>query len=223
MTAMIRLAAAFGAMVLLAQASGARAQTEFPPPQGSGHVVVVASGMSGPEHYQTVARDIAKLGYDVVLFDGNAMEGTHGAGVKSAILQAQQAPHALPGKVALVGFSLGGGMALYYGTQLPDLVTGTVVWYPATTFIKDLPGFAGRLQVPVLMFAGEADTFRGCCLIDQARALAAAATAAGKPFELVTYPDTDHDFVRDGAHYNPQAYADGLQRTGARLKAYFGQ
>jgi dienelactone hydrolase len=223
MTAMIRLAAVLGALALLAQASAVRAQTEFPPPQGTGHVVVIASGMSGPEHYQTVARDIAALGYDAVLFDGNAMEGTHGAGVKSAILQAQQSPHALPGKVALVGFSLGGGMALYYGTQLPDLVTGAVVWYPATTFIKDLPGFAGRLQVPVLMFAGEADTFRDCCLIDKARALAAAATAAGKPFELVTYSDTDHDFVKDGAHYNSQAYADGLQRTGARLKAYFGQ
>jgi dienelactone hydrolase len=51
--------------------------------------------------------------------------------VKTTIQQAQQMPHALPGKVALVGFSLGGGMCLYYGTQWPDLVTGAVVWYPA--------------------------------------------------------------------------------------------
>ena len=92
----------------LAAASIARAQQEFPPPQGKGRVVVLASGLSGPAHYTTVAREIAELGYDVVLFDGNLMEGTHGYGAKSGILQAQQMPHALPGKVALVGFCMGG-------------------------------------------------------------------------------------------------------------------
>ena len=72
-------------------------------------MVVAASGMSGPEHYTTVAREIAQLGYEVVLFDGDKMEGAQGAGVKQAIPQARQMPHALPGKVALVGCSLGGG------------------------------------------------------------------------------------------------------------------
>jgi dienelactone hydrolase len=176
--------------------------------------------MSGPEHYTTVSREIAQLGYDVVLFDGNAMEGTHGDGVKAAIAQAQQMPHALPGKAAVVGFSLGGGMALYYASQWPDLVAGVVAWYPATTFIKDVPGFAARLKVPVLMFAGEKDTFRNCCLVENARNLAAAAKAAGQPFELVTYPKTDHDFVKDGAHYNADSYKDAFQRTSARLKDY---
>src|SRR5208283_2359900 len=121
----------------------------------------------------------AKFGYDVVLFDGNEMKGTHGDGVKTAIQKAQQMPHALPGKVALVGFSLGGGMSLFYGTQWPDLVAGSVVWYPATTFIHDVPGFVSRLKVPVLMFAGEDDTYRGCCLVTTARTLAAAATGSG--------------------------------------------
>jgi dienelactone hydrolase len=222
MTGFNRLAAALAMIGGLAVGGQAAAQTEFPPPQGKGPIVVVASGMSGPEHYSAVARDIAQMGYDVVLFDGNTMEGTHGAGVKSAILEAQQAPHGLPGKVALVGFSLGGGLSLYYGAQLPDLVVGTVVWYPATTFIKDVPGFVARLQTPVLMFAGESDTYRDCCLVDKARILAQAAQAGGKAFELVTYPDTDHDFVKGGSNYNPRSYADALQRTGARLKAYFG-
>ncbi len=219
-----RLAAVFVIALLTGTAATtvAHAQQEFPPPQGKGRVVVVASGMSGPDHYSTVAREISQFGYDVVLFDGNAMEGTHGDGVKTAIQQAQQMPHALPGKVALVGFSLGGGMSLYYGTQWPDLVAGAVVWYPATTFIKDVPGWAGRTKVPVLMFAGESDTFRGCCLITTAHTLATAATAASLPFELITYPNTDHDFVKGGKHYNSQSYADALQRTGAKLKEYLG-
>jgi dienelactone hydrolase len=203
---------------LTAAAPAAMAQQEFAPPQGKGRVVVVVSGLSGSEHYTPAARDIAALGYDAVLFDGDAMEGTHGEALKSAILQAQQMPHALPGKVAVVGFSAGGGLAIYYATQWPDLVAGVVAWYPATTFIKDVPGWAGRLKVPVLMFAGEKDTYRKCCLIETAHTVADAATAAGAKFELVTYPKTEHDFVKGGSHYNAESYADAMQRTGARLK-----
>jgi len=195
---------------------------EFPPPQGKGRVVVVASGQSGPEHYQTVSAAIAKLGYDVVLFDGNAMEGTRGEALKSAIPQALAMPHALPGKVAVVGFSLGGAVALGYASLWPDQVAVDIVWYPATAPIKDIPAFAKRIQVPVLMFAGESDTYKDCCLISTARSIGAAAAAAGKPLELFTYPNTDHDFVEGGSHYNPKAYKDALDRTAAKLKEFLG-
>jgi dienelactone hydrolase len=194
-------------------------QQEFPPPQGKGPVVVVASGLSGPSHYAKVARDIAALGYDAVLFDGAAMEHTHGEAVHSAILQAQQMPHALAGKVALVGFSAGGGESLYYATQWPDLVAGVIVWFPATSFIKNVPGFVDRLQMPVLMFAGEKDHYReNCCTADNARNIATAAKAASKTFDLYTYDKAEHDFVRDGEHYNAEADADAFQKTSDRLK-----
>jgi dienelactone hydrolase len=203
-------------------AGTARAQEEYPPPQGKGRLVVVASGASGLPFYRGMAQQIAQLGYDAVLFDGNAMEGTQGAGLKTAIEQAIHMPHALPGRLALVGFSLGGGMELFYGTTHADAIAGAVLWYPATGFIHDDAGWASRLQVPVLMFAGEDDTYRNCCLIDSAHKLAAAASAAGKPFELVTYPHTQHDFIPGSASYNPQSYQDALQRMAARLKQYFG-
>src|ERR1017187_752706 len=130
-----RLAVIIGVLTCLTAASVAHAQQEFPPPQGKGRVVVLSSGMSGPAHYTDVARDIAQLGYDVVLVDGNAEEGTRGEGVRTAIQEALAMPHALPGKVALVGFSLGGGETLYYGAQWGDQVAGVVVWYPANSFI----------------------------------------------------------------------------------------
>jgi dienelactone hydrolase len=210
------------AAVAMAGSTAAFAQQEFPPPQGKGPVVVVASGLSGPAHYITVARDIAALGYDAVLFDGSAMEHTQGQAVHAAILQAQQMPHALPGKVALAGFSAGGGESLYYATQWPDLVVGVIVWFPANSFIKNVPGFADRLQVPVLMFAGEKDHFRNnCCTADVARTLAAAAKAANKPFELYTYDKAEHDFVRGGANYNAAADADAFQKTSETLKRWF--
>jgi dienelactone hydrolase len=95
------------------------------------------------------------------------------------------------------------------------------VWFPANSFIKNVPGFADRLQVPVLMFAGEKDHYRdNCCTANSARARAAAAKSAGKPFELYTYDKAEHDFVRDGAHYNAEADTDAFQKTADRLKQW---
>ncbi len=219
-----RMAAMIGLLACVIAASEAHAQQEFPPPQGKGRVVVLASGVSGPAHYTTVAREIAELGYDVVLFDGNLMLGTHGDGVKTIIQQAQRMPHALPGKVALVGFSVGGGMCLYFAAQWPDLVAGEVLWYPMNNFIHDVPGFASRLKVPLVVFAGAKDHFRdGCCLVDLDRRLAAASAAEGKQFKLIVYPDAEHDFVYGGDHYNPKDYTEAFQQTAEALKVYLSQ
>jgi len=223
MTIFSRVTAIAVAAALFAIVPAVRAQQEFPPPQGTGRLVVLASGMSGPEHYTEVAADIAKLGYDVVLFDGNAEEGTQGKGVKRDIDKARTMPHALPGKVALVGFSLGGGMDLYYGTQLTDDVAGVVVWFPANSFIKDVPGFANRVQVPLVVFAGGKDHFRdNCCTADRDTTLQQAAKSAGKSFELTVYADANHDFSKGGNNYNAKDYEDGLQYTADALKTFLG-
>jgi dienelactone hydrolase len=210
-------------LTTVAFAPAALAQQEFPPPQGKGHVVVLISGTAGPRHDREFAQAIAALGYDVALFDGNKLEGKGREGIRSAIEQAKQMPHAAPGKVALIGLSLGGGLALAYGSLMPDEVAIDVVWYPATGFFARFPGFARRIRVPVLMFAGESDTYRDCCLISTARAIATAADAAKVPFELVTYPDTGHDFIVGGSNYNPKFYKDALDRTAARLKSVFAE
>jgi dienelactone hydrolase len=220
MNIFLRLAAIIGVVTCLTSAPVVNAQQEFPPPQGKGRVVVLASGTSGPAHYTTVAREIAELGYDVVLFDGNQMAGTTGDGVKTDIMEAQKMPHALPGKVALVGFSMGGGMYLYYATQWPDLVAGAVLWYPVNSFIHDVPGFVTRLKVPVLMFAGAKDG--GCCLADLDNALAKASTAASKQFKLFVYEDAEHDFAKGEDRYNSKDYSDAFKRTADMLKEYLG-
>ncbi len=210
-------------LAFCAGSPAANAQQEFPPPQGKGRVVVLSSGMSGPEHYKEVAGAIAALGYDVVLFDGNAEENTHGSAVQAAIRQSMTMPHALPGKVALVGFSLGGGESLFYGTGpiSAENVAVAVLWYPANAFIKDIPGFANRLQVPVVVFAGGKDKFRdGCCTAAKDTVLQDASKAAGKSFDLTTYADADHDFVKGGDHYNAKDYSDAFQHMADALKQY---
>ena len=141
----LRLGAAMVATLLVLLASpGAIAQEEFPPPSGKGRVVVMASGATGIPNYRDVARRIAALGYDVVLFDANNWAGTQDRGLRDAIAQAQRMPHALPGKVGLVGFSLGGGYVLGYGTAWSDQVAVVAAWYPSTTPFKDPPAWAGR-------------------------------------------------------------------------------
>ena len=199
------------------------AQQEYPPPQGNGRVVVLVSGTAGPEHDAAFARDLAALGYDVMVFDGNKIYATGAEGLKSAIAQARQMPHALPGKVALIGLSLGGGVALAYGSMMPNDVAVDIVWYPATGFYLRIPGYASRFKVPVLMFAGESDNYLNCCLISTARAMAADALAIKAPFELVTYPGTNHDFIVGGTGYKAESYKDALSRTAARLKSTFEQ
>jgi len=213
-------AAALLVTVLLAQC--ARAQEELPPPQGKGHVVVLLSGIKGPRHDRVLAEAISALGYDVYFCDGRKMERSQGEAIRQAIQQAQKLPHALPGKVALMGVSLGGGFALGFASRWPDLVAVDIVWYPATGFTRRAPLFATRITVPTLMFAGEADDYHKCCMIETARTLAADAALAGAPFELVTYPGANHDFIKGGGGYNEQAYNDALHRTAARLKVAFG-
>src|ERR1700683_3961674 len=149
---------------------------EFTPPGGKGRVIVAVSGSMGAKAYEGPARKLASFGYDVILLDGNNMVGDHGVGLKAAIEKAPQSPTALPGKVVVGGFSLGGGQVLGYAPQWSDQVAVVVVMYPLTSVYKDISATVGRIKVPVLMFAGEKDTFKDCCLIETARAIAAAAT-----------------------------------------------
>src|SRR5262249_46856796 len=151
----------------VAQDSGPKRQ-EFSPKSGSGRVVVLVSGQTGMAAYAPAAQQIADAGFDVVLVDGNDfwIKDTRGAWnlLKEVMTQAQAGPHALPGKVGVVGYSLGGASALTYAARMPDLVATVVVGYPLTAFIKDPVDFVSKIKVPVQMLAGTADTYRDCCL-----------------------------------------------------------
>ena len=202
----------------------AQAQTEFTPPGGSkGRAIVAVSGAMGARAYEPAARKLASFGYDVFLLDGNKLIGDQGVGLKAAVDKAQQSPNALPGKIGVVGFSLGGGQTLGYAPRWPDQVAVVVVMYPLTSVYKDINATVGRIKVPVLMFAGEKDTFKDCCLIGTARAIASAAAAINAPLELVTYPNAGHDFIIEGSRYDASAAPDAWTRTEAMLKKHLSE
>ena len=210
-------------------------QQEYEPPNGKGRVVVVVSGHSGPGNYAYVAKDFAEQGYYAVLVDGNdfwikvgrgGIKGGGGEALKGVITRSQQSPHALPGKVAVVGFSMGGGATLTYATQMPELVSAVVVYYPVTYDITNPDNFVSKIKVPTLMFAGGRDTYKNCCRIETARKLAdAAKKSEGKVMlEVFEYPDAEHGFIiKTIKAYSPTDAADAFRRTLSHLRQYLGE
>jgi dienelactone hydrolase len=211
----------------------------YSPAGGRGHAVMLLSGDSGLNLYRSYADRLAQRGYLVVLLDGADIlnpDRQGGQRLLAAIEYAQGDPRALPGKVAVIGFSRGGGGALAYATRMPQHVTLVVAYYPATSFIArhgDMSRFIGAMRVPVLTFAGVQDRYRDCCLIETAREMAADSRRLGRSFQLVEYPDAGHDFniganqlgprVAGNSNFNGVAAADAWQRTISALQQYFGK
>jgi dienelactone hydrolase len=199
-------------------------QEVFMPKAGKGPIVVVLSGQSGPPSYRRYAGQLADRGYYTVLLDGKDILTRQQDGAKNlrtAIAKAQTAANAVPGKVAVIGFSQGGGGVLAHAIAMPDLITMAVVHYPATSWSKNLDGMAARIQIPILILAAELDRYNNnCCGIESMRELEAAAKAKNKPLELVVYPNADHGFNLDGRQYRGDDTADAWRRATQMLDKY---
>lgn len=222
-TRIVAVALASASFLAGAQGTAPRTQ-EFEPKSGRGRVVVVISGQSGASNYTMTAQQIADAGFSVVLVDGNDfwIKDTRAAWnmMKDVITKAQAGPHASPGKVGVVGYSLGGGSAMSYAARMPDLVATVIVAYPLTSFIKDPADFVSKIKVPVRVYAGTADTYKDCCLIETARQLAEAAKAASPPMlTLHEYNGVGHGFnLPNAARKDVAAGQDAMERTIAELK-----
>ena len=198
-------------------------QKEYLPKAGTGRVVVVISGQTGASNYTSISQDFADAGYYTVLVDGNDLWIKGGGGnalLQRVIARAQASPHAVAGKVGVVGFSLGGAAALTYAARMPEHVATVVVMYPLTSFIQDPVDFVGKIKVPVLMLAGTADTYKGCCTIEKARALSEAAKAnpdVAPLFVLHEYEGADHGFDMNTSHQRALV-SDSRDRAIAQLR-----
>jgi len=133
----------------------ATTQQEFVQKSGSGRVVVMVSGQTGPANYAQSAQELADAGFDVVLYDGNQLwiKDTQAAWtlLKGAITRAEAGPHAQPGKAAVVAYSLGGAAALTYATRMPELVETVVGVLSVHELHQGSAEFVGKMKVPVPM------------------------------------------------------------------------
>jgi carboxymethylenebutenolidase len=142
--------------------------------------------------------------------------------LRHAIEEAQRSPNALPGKVAVIGFSMGGGGALTHAAHMPDLVSAVVAYYPKTNYVSEaMQSVVARSKVPILVLAGEKDHYLYCCPIESMRAMEAVAKEGGKPFELVVYPNAGHAFTWvNTSAYRPEDATDAWQRTKKMLSQH---
>ena len=200
------------------------AQTAYPPPGGKGPIVLLLSGHSGPDYYQPIAAAVARLGYYAVLLDGKDIltrEQDGRGNLRQAIARAQASPYALSDKTAMTGFSQGGGAALVHAADMPEVVSAVVAYYPQTNFVADASLIARRFQVPVLILAGQRDTYHNCCLIESMRAIERGARERSAVFELVVYPYAEHGFnLQRSAYYRGDDEADAWKRTVDMLRRY---
>ncbi len=111
------------------------------------------------------------------------------------------------GKVAVVGFCLGGALTLAAAANVPGLACA-VPFYGIPDLSKiDL----GKISAPILAhFAGHDDWASP----DKARQIQKDALAKGKSFELHVYPDAGHAFMRDSdpAKYHPASAKQAWER-----------
>ena len=227
MRVLLRLLSALLACgALLAHADDAPpAQKEYLPKAATARVVVVISGQTGASNYTSISQAFADAGYYTVLVDGNDFWVKGGGGnalLQGVIARAQASPHALPGKVGVVAFSLGGAAALTYAARMPEQVATVVAMYPLTNFIQNPADFVGKIKVPVLMLAGTADTYKNCCVIETARALAQAAQAnsdVAPLFVLHEYAGAEHGFNMNTSHQRALV-SDSRDRAIAQLRQY---
>ena len=194
-------------------------------PNGKG-VIVIQEWWGLAPHIQEVADRFAGLGYVALapdLWDGKLTTNPDEAGRMLMALQIDDAAqklrgavhalhaHGAPGKLGVVGFCMGGQIALYAATSMPDEIGACVNFYGIHPHVK--PDYA-RLRAPVLSFFGEKDSF---VTPAAGREIAQVIRAAGGRCEVHVY-DAGHAFFND---HRPEAYdADAATKAWALTKDF---
>lgn len=217
---------AFAVLSVLAVALGsAKAQeikTEVLVPTGSrGAAVILLSSGSGPAVHMPFAKLLGAAGYYVVVADGRDflvplgagdLRGANGAAeLKRVIATTQTAPQALSGKVAVVGFALGGAASLKHAAPADESVAAVVAFYPNLKPLgSDIKGLAAQFKTPILVLLGEKDTI--CCFAGSTQELLNAPKAV--PFEVGSYPTAGHAFdIASSPGYVSADASDAVNRA----------
>ncbi|MGH2376935.1 MAG: dienelactone hydrolase family protein [Candidatus Limnocylindria bacterium] len=119
-------------------------------------------------------------------------------------------------KVGVIGFCMGGQIALLAGTVAPDEVGAVVDCYGVHPNVK--PDFS-KLKAAVLGIFGGKDTMVTEAARDQ---LAKDVRAAGMTFESHVYPEADHAFMNEQRKdvYRAQDAEDAWQRAVGSLREH---
>jgi carboxymethylenebutenolidase len=207
-------------------------------------ILVVQEVFGVHEHIKDICRRLAKAGYFAVAPALYAREGDVArmsdmkqvmqvvakvpepqvaSDLDATVAWAKSTGKADTSKLGITGFCWGGRQVWLYAAHNPDVKAG-VSWYgvlqrPKSDMTPDNPiDLVQRINPPILGLYGGADPGIPIAQID---ALRAALKAAGKPSEVIVYPDTPHGFNADyRPSYRPQQAKDGWKRMLAWFKQH---
>lgn len=209
-------------------------------PEGAGPfptVLVIQEIFGVHEHIKDICRRFAKLGYFAVAPELYSREGDVSkitnfqeiiskvvskvpdaqvmTDLDSAVAWAKSTGKADTAKLGATGFCWGGRIVWLYSAHNPALKAG-VAWYgrlvnpPDKLHPTNPIDVVDALKAPVLGLYGGADTGIPVASVDKMKE---ALKAAGKPSEIVLYPDTPHGFNADyRPSYTKAAADDGWKR-----------
>jgi carboxymethylenebutenolidase len=192
-------------------------------------IIVIQEWWGLVEHIKDVCERFASAGFTALapdLYDGEATRSPDDAGKMMMALNIEGAGKKLNGaieylanhesttgsKVGVVGFCMGGQLALYAAT-INNKVGAVVDYYGIHPNVK--PDFT-KLLGPVLGFFAEHDknTPR-----EAVAHLESQLKEANKPYEFHTYPGTNHAFFNDT---RPEVYAETASTdTWQKMIAFF--
>jgi carboxymethylenebutenolidase len=203
------------------------------PAGGSGPGVVVIQEWWGlVEHIENVCDRFAAAGYVALapdLYHGQkvAPGEPDEAGKAMMAMKMDQAARDMSGAVdevlrrassstvGVIGFCMGGGLALVLATQRPDAVSAVVPCYGIVPWPDVQPDYA-VMSAAVLGHYAELDEY---FTPEKANQLAEQLRALGKSVEIIVYPGTDHAFFNDT---RPEVYnADAASALWERTLAFF--
>ncbi|HEY5313157.1 MAG TPA: dienelactone hydrolase family protein [Pirellulales bacterium] len=208
-------------------------------------ILVVQEIFGVHEHIKDLCRRLAKVGYLAVAPEMYARQGDVSkieniremiskvvskvpdkqvmSDLDATVAWAKQSGKGNTSKLGITGFCWGGRVVWLYAAHNPELKAG-VAWYGRLTSTKDELhpehplDLVKELKAPVLGLYGGADQGIPVSTVDQMRE---ALKAAGKPGELIVYPDTPHGFNADyRPSYTKSAAEDGWKRMLDWFKRY---
>jgi carboxymethylenebutenolidase len=184
------------------------------------------------DHIKDVTRRLAQAGYAALAVDLLSRQGGTSAnddasipGLLSNMSQdqfvqdfisglryAQQQPGVQADSVGMAGFCFGGGVTWRVAVGLPELRAAVPFYGPPPSTDE-----VSQINAAVLAIYAERDSR----ITSTAATMETAMQQAGKTFEKVIYPNTDHAFFNDtGTRYNAEAARDAWAKVLAWFDRY---
>jgi len=192
-------------------------------------IVVIQEWWGLVPHIRDVAERFAREGFNALapdLYNGDTTTEPDEAGKRMMALDLEKAGRDMSGavdllrdkgngRVGVVGFCMGGGLALVLATQRPDVVSAVVPFYGLIPW-KDVQPDYSQLGASVQGHYAAEDR---SATPDAVRSLEATLRENGVDVEMFIYPGADHAFFNDA---RPEVYdAEAAELAWSRTIEFF--